>query len=84
MLAGPVYTIKISQEGGRLDRLMKKGASDDQILDEFYLAALTRYPTPREKAELLKFLGQWSSRRQETLAGLVWAIVSSREFAYNH
>jgi hypothetical protein len=84
MLAGPAYTSKISQEGGRLDRLLKQGASDEQIMEEFYLAALTRMPTPREKAELLKFLAQWSARRQETLAGLVWAIVSSREFAYNH
>ena len=84
MLAGPTYTSKISREGGRLDRLVKKGASDEQIIEEFYLAALTRLSTPREKAELLKFLDQRSSRRQETLAGLVWAIISSREFAYNH
>ena len=84
MLAGPTYNSKISQEGGRLDQLLKKGASDEQVMEEFYLAALTRLPTPPEKTELLKFLAQRSSSRQETLARLVWAIVSSREFAYNH
>ena len=84
MMTGPAYNAKISNEGGRLSALVKKNASDADILDEFYLAALTRTPTVEEKSELLKFLAQRSSRRQETLAGLVWAIVDSREFAYNH
>jgi hypothetical protein len=83
MLAGSTFTSKISQEGGRLDRMVKSAASDSQIIDEFYLAALTRFPSPEEKAELLKSLDQQSSRR-EALAEVVWAIVASREFAYNH
>ena len=84
MMTGPAYNAKISSEGGRLSALLKKDVSNEQILDEFYLAALTRLPTPGERSELLKFLAQRSSRRQETLAGLVWAIINSREFAYNH
>ena len=43
-----------------------------------------RPPTKEEKSELLKFLSERSSRREETMAGLVWAILNSREFAYNH
>ena len=84
MLAGGTFTSKISQEGGRLDRLVKQGASNEEIVDQFYLAGLTRLPTPQEKDQLLKFLDLRSSRRQETLAGFVWAIISSREFVYNH
>ncbi len=84
MMAGPAYNAKISSDGGRLSGLLKKDATDEQILDEFYLAALMRFPTPEEKSELLKFLAQRQSRREETLAGLVWAIINSREFAYNH
>jgi hypothetical protein len=84
MMTGPAYNTKLSSEGGRLSTMLKNGASDEQILDEFYLAALTRFATAEERSELLKFLDQRSSRRQETLAGLVWAIVNSREFAYNH
>ena len=84
MMAGPAYNVKISSEGGRLSGLLKKGASDEEILDEFYVAALMRLPTKEEKSELLRFLAQRSSRREETLAGLVWAILNSREFAYNH
>ena len=84
MLAGPTYTAKISQKAGRLDQMLQKGASDEEIIAEFYLAALSRLPELDEKQELLWVLGQRSSRRAETLDRLIWAILSSREFAYNH
>ena len=84
MIAGPTFNSKIEQEGGRLAKALKNGESDGQIIDEFYLAALTRLPTPQEKTELLAFLATRSAQREETLAGLVWALVSSREFTYNH
>ncbi len=84
MFAGPAYTSKISEQGGRLDQLLKNGATNDEILDEFYLAALARFPTAREKEKLLDFLNQRSALRRQTLERLVWAIMNSREFAYNH
>lgn len=84
MWAGPTYTSKISKEEGRLDRLLKNGASTEEIIEDFYLAALTRFPTAKERADLLEFMGKRSSRRKETLKGFVWAVISSREFAYNH
>jgi hypothetical protein len=84
MLSGPAYNAKVTKQDGKLSQLLKRGASDEEILDEFYVAALMRLPTAEEKSELLRFLAQRSSRHEETLAGLVWAILNSREFAYNH
>ena len=84
MLAGSTYTSKIIADGGRLSGLIKSGASDEKIIDEFYMAALGRLPTPEEKTDLLAFLAKNSLPRQERLARLVWAVISSREFAYNH
>jgi hypothetical protein len=84
MLAGSTYTAKITADGGRLTQLIKHGASNEKILEEFYLAALTRLPTSEEKTDLLAFLAKGSLPRQEKLARLVWAVISSREFAYNH
>ena len=84
MIAGPAYNSKISREGGRLNKLLRKGATDEQILEETYLAAFMRLPTPEERSELLKVLSQRTSRREEALAGLVWSVLNSREFAYNH
>ena len=84
MLAGTTYTSKITQDGGRLDRLLKKNAPDGEIIDEFYLASLTRYPTANEKSQLLDFISRRPSNHREALADLVWALISSREFTYNH
>jgi len=84
MLAGTAYTSKIPQAGGRLDGLLKKGATDEEIIEEFYLAGLTRFPTIRDKARILAYLSQRSMHRSDTLSRLVWAIISSREFEYNH
>ncbi len=83
MWAGPAYTTKITAKGGRLDQALKEGLSDPEIIEEFYLAALSRYPTGRELDELVAFLGQEPPRRQQ-LANVMWALLSSREFAHNH
>ena len=83
LLVGKTYTSKLSQEGGRIDRLLKGGASDSQIIEDFYLAALSRFPTAEEQARLQKAIAERPPRR-EALEDLLWGIVSSREFAYNH
>ena len=83
MLVGSTYTEKLSKEGGRLGRLLQTGASDREIIEELFLAALSRLPTEGEQAELQEMIAHRPARRA-TLEDLVWALVSSREFAYNH
>jgi hypothetical protein len=83
MLAGASYVDRIGAPEGRLGKLLKSGATDDQIFEEFYLAALTRPPEAAELQELRELL----ARRGDREAGLrefVWALISSREFAENH
>ncbi len=83
MLAGSTYTEKISMEGGRVDRLVKSGANNREILEELFLAALCRLPTEYERTELDKILDKDPSRK-ENVEAVAWALISSREFAYNH
>ncbi len=83
MLAGPTYTDKLSGEGGRIARLLKSGASNEEIIEDFYLAALSRFPAPDEKHQLVWMVKTRSSRR-EALEDLLWGVIASREFAYNH
>jgi hypothetical protein len=63
--------------------LLKRGASDEAIFEEFYLAALSRSPAPEELQELRTLLTQRGDR-EAGLREFVWALVSSREFAENH
>ena len=95
MLAGVTYTDKLSGAGGRVDRLLNQWAGDHEIIEELSLAALTRYPTEEE----LTILGELIHRRTSSLShanfgrvesrkraveDMVWGLISSREFAYNH
>jgi hypothetical protein len=83
MLAGTTYTEKLLQKGGRVDRLVESGVADEKAIEELYLVALGRLPTERERGELDGLIRGQPSRRQ-ALADLLWALISSREFAYNH
>ena len=83
MLAGPVYTRKVSEEGSRVRRLLAGGASDADVIEELYLAALCRFPTGEEQAALEGMIARRSSRT-EGLEDLLWGLIASREFAYNH
>ena len=72
-MAGSTYTTKLSAPGGRIDRLLAVGASNKQIVEELYLAALTRHPTAREQRLLEEMIREHDSRRQ-ALESLVWGL----------
>ncbi len=83
VLVGPTYNEKLWSEGGRVYDLYRTGAGDDEIIEELYLAALTRRPTELELADLKKLIAG-SASREEALRHLQWGMLSSREFAENH
>jgi hypothetical protein len=83
VLAGPTYTEKIRQKGGRVDRLVESGVSNQLAIEELYLAALGRLPSERERTEVDELIRRQPTRR-DALESLTWALISSREFAYNH
>lgn len=83
MIAGSVYNDKILAPHGRLARLLDEGASDRRIIEEFYLAALSRFPEPEELAEL-ELAVRLRADRRAALADFVWALLCSHEFAENH
>ena len=82
-LAGPTFTAKLSREGGRVDRLLQRQASDEAIIEELYLAALSRFPTESEQAGLKAMIRRQDSRR-EAVEDLLWALVNSEQFLNNH
>ncbi len=83
LLAGRTYTNKLSRKGGRIDRLLESGASDRTIIEEFSLTALSRFPTEREVEALGRMIQERTSRR-EAIQDMVWGLLASREFSYNH
>lgn len=83
MLAGPAYNEKISAGNSRLSKLIQTGKKDPEIIEDFYLAALSRFPDVGEQQAFAKVIAE-QNNRPEALRDFVWAVLCSREFAENH
>lgn len=74
---------KIRSADGRLTELIKKHADTDQLMDELFLSALARKPNNTERATVKKLLAE-GDPKEEVLRDLFWAILNSKNFAFNH
>jgi len=75
--------IRRSAQQGALARLLHEGKTDQEIIEHFYLAAHSRYPEPEEKDQCLTVIGR-AETRERGLQNVVWALLSTNEFLYNH
>lgn len=82
VINGETLNKKLSATDGYVALLLKLGLSDSRILDHIFLTAFSRYPSDAEKAALLADLKQ--GRRQQSLEDVVWALLTSKEFLFNH
>ena len=68
---------------GKLVR--QQGMDDSALIDEVYLAGLSRYPTADERTKLSKLIESTPpDQAREAVEDLFWAVFSSREFLFNH
>jgi hypothetical protein len=67
----------------RLQRLLKE-KQDPEIVEEIYLSALGRLPSDEEKQNLLKYLSRDPKQRTQSVQDLVWAVLNTKEFLFNH
>jgi hypothetical protein len=74
---------KVTSPQGRVARLLVAKRADAEIIEELYLATLSRLPTAEERARVHKLLASASSR-QEGLEDLLWALLNTAEFSFNH
>jgi hypothetical protein len=64
------------------------GSTDQQIVERVFLIALSRQPTSAEKKKFLEILAAAAPAgphaRREAIEDLVWAVLTGREFLFNH
>lgn len=74
---------KFTNGNGRVAKLAKSKLTDAEVVEEAFLATLSRVPTAKEKADGLEHLKS-AKNRVEGVTDLVWALVNTREFILNH
>ncbi len=79
LITGPLVNQILSDADNRIGRLLQAGKTDAEIIEECYLAALCRPPSPQERQRAREMIER-SKDRRAALEDLVWGLVNAKEF----
>jgi hypothetical protein len=82
LITGRSLHDKLRSDSGRIARLVRANSPHDAAIDELYLAALSRLPTPVERKAWQKHLA--SGDRRAALEDMGWTLINSKEFLFRH
>jgi hypothetical protein len=74
---------KLKSGEGAVAQLVKSGKTNDEILEELFLRTLARRPTAQERADLARVIGA-TEKRDEAFQDVLWALINTKEFMFNH
>ena len=73
---------KLRSEDGRLQRLLRSEPDRNRLVEQLYLATVARRPTTAELNQVNEIFGE--AKTDEVLPDLFWALLNTKEFAFNH
>jgi hypothetical protein len=82
MLSGTVNQ-KLSNNSGRIARMLRDNLNDEQIIEEMYLSTLSRFPTAEELKVIKQDLARTDMSKREALEDWFWALLDSKAFLFN-
>jgi hypothetical protein len=74
---------KIAAGDGKLARLIKEKKPMREVIDELYLTAYSRRPIAEESRRTLAHIER-ADNKQQALEDVLWAIINTKEFMFNH
>ena len=75
---------KIRHRDGRAARLAASKRTNVEVIDELYLLTLSRSPSNAERQLLLEAFEQPEGNRREAVEDVLWTLLNTKEFLYNH
>lgn len=84
ILNGETLIQKLEAKENRLSKQLESNVSADQLAEELFLSALSRFPTDRERQKMSEILSTASpEERRQAVEDLYWSVLSSKEFLFN-
>jgi hypothetical protein len=81
---GETLNAKLRDPKSRVGKAISSKQSLEAWLEDTYLAAFSRLPTPAETEVIRESIAEGKTETQAAMEDTVWALLSSREFLFNH
>jgi hypothetical protein len=82
LINGPTISDTITDPNGRLAQLIKTDSSDNRLVEDVFLAVVSRMPTQREMTNAVNHI-KHAANRTEGAQDLMWALMNSPAFLFN-
>lgn len=83
LIVGTMVTEKLAREDNRLGQILANESTPAEMLDQLYLRALARRPSPSTSQALLAHVAASADQRQ-AWEDVLWTVLNSQEFIYQH
>jgi len=83
LFVGQMITDRLARADNRLGQMLADKKSDAEILSELYACALSREPSSTAAERFLAHVANSSDRRQ-AWEDILWTVLNSQEFIYQH
>ena len=84
LLNSPEIMAKIQHRNGTARRLANSELTDDELIDELYLTTLSRFPNEEERNLMREAFSDSGSERIAAVEDVLWALLNTKEFIFNH
>jgi hypothetical protein len=82
---GDTINKKLEATNNVVGKWLEKNLPNQRIIEEAYMTALSRLPTSNEQKQFLKVLNQAKPEElRPVVEDMLWAMLSSKEFLFNH
>ena len=82
---GGTFNKKISSTENKVSKCLAKQQPAGEIVEEAYFSAFSRPPSEQEKSKLARAIDDAGPEgRRTAIEDLYWALLSSKEFLFNH